>query len=38
MMKSQFAAYYFSSFYFFGFGVNKVKVLFAANDGANAPA
>lgn len=27
----QFAAYFFSYFYFFGFGAKKVKVFFAAN-------
>ncbi len=36
-MKNQFAAFYFSSFYFFGFGVNKVKVLFAANKDTSFP-
>jgi len=34
-VKNLFAAYYFSSFYFFGFGANEVKVLFAANNGAS---
>lgn len=33
-MMTRFAAFFFGYFYFFGFGVNKVKVLFAANNGA----
>lgn len=34
IMMRQFASYFFSYFYFFGFGANKVKVLFAANGDA----
>jgi hypothetical protein len=33
-MKNLFAAYFYFFFYFFGFGANKVKVLFAANNGS----
>lgn len=32
-MLNLFAAFFFAYFYFFGFGANKVKVLFAANNG-----
>jgi hypothetical protein len=33
-MKNLFAAYFYFFFYFFGFRANKVKVLFAANNGS----
>jgi hypothetical protein len=33
-MKNLFAAYFYFFFYFFGFSANKVKVLFAANNGS----
>jgi hypothetical protein len=33
-MKTLFAASFYRFFYFFGFGANKVKVLFAANNGS----
>ena len=32
-MLNLFAAYFFSYFYFFSFSADKVKVLFAANNG-----
>ena len=32
-MKNLFAAFFFNYFYFFGFSADKVKVLFAANNG-----
>ena len=32
-MKNLFAAFFFGYFYFFGFSVKQVKVLFAANNG-----
>ena len=35
-MKNLFASYFYSYFYFFGFGADKVKVLFAANNGSDA--
>ena len=35
-MMNLFAAYFFSYFYFFGFSADKVKVLFAANNGMTA--
>ncbi len=34
MMKNLFAAFFYGYFYFFSFGANKVKVLFAANNGS----
>ena len=33
-MMNLFAAFFFGYFYFFGFSADKVKVLFAANNGA----
>lgn len=33
-MKNLFVAYYFNYFYFFSFCADKVKVLFAANQGS----
>lgn len=33
-MMNLFAAYFFSYFYFFSFSANKVRVLFAANNGS----
>ena len=33
-MMNRFAAFFFGYFYFFGFSVKQVKVLFAANNGA----
>ena len=33
-MKNLFAAFFYSYFYFFSVGADKVKVLFAANNGA----
>ena len=33
-MMNLFAAFFFGYFYFFGFSVNDVRVLFAANNGA----
>ena len=33
LMLNRIAAYFYSYFYFFGFSDNKVKVLFAANNG-----